>query len=114
MTGADTALFLCRLAFDGAALFLFGASAYLALLVPAPLRSALWSELAAARRLATAALVLATLAALPVRTALVFAGNANPIRDVTVGGKAVVVEGRHVAEEAVARRYTRTLKELLA
>jgi formimidoylglutamate deiminase len=46
--------------------------------------------------------------------ALVFAGNANPIRDVTVGGRAVVIEGHHIAEHAVADRFRRTLKELLS
>ncbi len=46
--------------------------------------------------------------------ALVFAGNANPIRAVTVGGRTVVEDGRHVAEAAVAEAYKRTLKELLS
>ncbi|HKY95747.1 MAG TPA: formimidoylglutamate deiminase [Kiloniellales bacterium] len=46
--------------------------------------------------------------------ALVFAGNVNPIRDVFVGGKHLVQQGRHVAEAPVARRYARTLQELLA
>ena len=46
--------------------------------------------------------------------ALVFAGNVNPIRDVFVGGKHLVQAGRHIAEAPVARRYAKTLKELLA
>ncbi len=46
--------------------------------------------------------------------ALVFAGNANPIAQVMVGGKLVVDAGRHHAEKAVADRYKRTLKELLS
>ena len=46
--------------------------------------------------------------------ALVFAGNANPIRAVTVGGRTLVEDGRHVAEVAVAEAYKRTLKELLS
>lgn len=74
MTGADAALFACRFAFDAAALFLFGASAYLAALVPSDLRAALWSELAMPRRIAIAALAVATVASLPVRTALVADG----------------------------------------
>jgi len=46
--------------------------------------------------------------------ALVFAGNANPIRDVFVGGRHLVQAGRHIAEAPLARRYAKTLKELLA
>ena len=46
--------------------------------------------------------------------ALVFAGNVTPIRDVFVGGQHLVQNGRHIAEAPVARRYAKTLKELLA
>lgn len=46
--------------------------------------------------------------------ALVFCGNANPIRDVMVGGKWSIRNGRHVLEEAVTARYRRTLQELAA
>jgi formimidoylglutamate deiminase len=44
--------------------------------------------------------------------AMVFAGNENPVRDVMVGGRWVVSEGRHVAEPAVLKRYRATLTEL--
>ncbi len=45
--------------------------------------------------------------------ALVFAGNANPIRDVFVGGRQLITEGRHHAEEAVAERYRTALAGLV-
>ena len=44
--------------------------------------------------------------------AVVFAGNENPVRDVMVGGRWVVTEGRHVAEQAVLKRYRAVLAEL--
>lgn len=71
MTGTDGALFLCRFSFDAAALFLWGSSAYLGTLVPDDLRLDIWSRLNGLRRAAIAALVLSTLASLPVRTALI-------------------------------------------
>ena len=37
--------------------------------------------------------------------ALVFAGNANPVRDVMVGGRWVVTENRHKREEAILKHY---------
>ncbi len=46
--------------------------------------------------------------------AFVFAGNANPVRDVMVGGAWVVQEGRHGAEEAVYAAYRRALERLTA
>ncbi len=46
--------------------------------------------------------------------ALVFAGNASPIRDVAVGGRWCLCEGRHHDEERIAARYRGVLKELLA
>lgn len=46
--------------------------------------------------------------------ALVFAGNANPVRDVMVGGRWVVRDGRHGAEDAIAETYKSTLGELNA
>ncbi len=45
---------------------------------------------------------------------LVFAGNDNPVRDVMVGGRWVVREGRHEKEEAIAEGYRGALDELLA
>jgi len=46
--------------------------------------------------------------------AIVFAGNENPVRDVMVGGKWVVTEGHHVAEDPVLRAYRATLAQLMA
>lgn len=45
--------------------------------------------------------------------AMIFAGNVNPIRDVMVGGRWVVREGRHDGEEAVAAAFSRTLSALM-
>lgn len=44
--------------------------------------------------------------------AFLFAGNANAVRDVFVGGQQVVTEGRHQSEEKIAARFAKTLKEL--
>lgn len=44
--------------------------------------------------------------------ALVFAGNLNPVRDVMVGGRWVIRDGRHDAEAAVADAYRATLRDL--
>ncbi len=46
--------------------------------------------------------------------ALIFAGNANAIRDVIVGGQWCVREGRHREEESIAERYRSALRELTA
>jgi formimidoylglutamate deiminase len=43
---------------------------------------------------------------------LVFAGNASPIRDVMVGGRWLVRDGRHCAREAIAERYRAALRRL--
>ncbi len=44
--------------------------------------------------------------------ALVFAGNHNPVKDVMVGGRWVVREGRHDAEDAVLAAYRRATDQL--
>jgi formimidoylglutamate deiminase len=44
--------------------------------------------------------------------ALVFGGNANPIRDVYVGGRPVVVDRRHAGETAILERFRRALARL--
>ena len=44
----------------------------------------------------------------------IFAANALPLRDVLVGGRQVVSEGRHVARAAVASRFAATMRRLLA
>lgn len=43
---------------------------------------------------------------------LVFAGNQNPIKDVVVGGRRVIRDGRHAAEEAALDGFTRALRTL--
>ena len=44
--------------------------------------------------------------------ALVFAGNVNPVRDVMVGGRWRVREGRHVERDPIRRRFAHTLRTL--
>jgi len=44
--------------------------------------------------------------------ALVFAGNANPVRDVMVGGAWVVRDGRHPREDEVFAAYRKTIESL--
>ncbi len=46
--------------------------------------------------------------------ALVFAGNVNPVRDVMVGGRCTVEQGRHRERDAVFESYRKTLKSLAA
>jgi formimidoylglutamate deiminase len=46
--------------------------------------------------------------------ALIFAGNANPVRDVMVGGRWLVEEGHHRAEHAVYARYRQAVMTLLS
>jgi formimidoylglutamate deiminase len=46
--------------------------------------------------------------------AFIFAGNVNPVRDVMVGGRWVVEEGRHAAEDAVRARFRDIVTELTA
>jgi formimidoylglutamate deiminase len=45
--------------------------------------------------------------------AVIFAGNRNPVRDVMVGGRWVVEEGRHKDAERVQAAYTSTVTQLL-
>lgn len=46
--------------------------------------------------------------------ALVFSGNATPIRDVLIGGRWQVRDGRHAAEADSTARYRRALEALVA
>ncbi|MFC5461089.1 formimidoylglutamate deiminase [Massilia niabensis] len=43
---------------------------------------------------------------------LVFCGNDNLVRDVLAGGRWVVQGGRHMAQEAIARRYREAINQL--
>ena len=45
---------------------------------------------------------------------LVFAGNANALRDVMVGGRWRVREGRHLMRDAIRRQFAQTLRGLAA
>ena len=44
---------------------------------------------------------------------LVFSGNANPVRDVMVGGRWVVREGRHAEEDPILADYRKAIAELV-
>ena len=44
----------------------------------------------------------------------IFSGNAPLVRDVFVGGKQVVHEGRHVEEDAIVQNFRKTLKRILS
>ena len=44
----------------------------------------------------------------------IFSGNVNAVREVHVGGKRVVAEGRHGDRDAILARYRKTLQSLLA
>ena len=46
--------------------------------------------------------------------ALVFAGNANAVRDVMVGGRWRVRDGRHLMRDAIRRQFAKTLRGLAA
>lgn len=43
----------------------------------------------------------------------IFAANALPLRDVLVGGRRVVGDGRHVARAGIAKRFAATMQRLL-
>ncbi len=55
---------------------------------------------------------LASLDCADVLSTFVFCGNDNLVRDVMVGGRWVVRGGRHVAQEAIAKRYMHTVAKL--
>lgn len=46
--------------------------------------------------------------------AWVFSGNANPVRTVVVGGRAVVESGRHIRALELAENFARTMRRLAA
>jgi formimidoylglutamate deiminase len=55
---------------------------------------------------------LAGLASEHVLNSWLFAGNDNLVRDVYVGGRQVVQQGRHFAQDEIAAAYTRCMQEL--
>jgi formimidoylglutamate deiminase len=46
--------------------------------------------------------------------ALVFASSSSPVREVMVGGRSVVTEGRHVLRDAIRKGYARAIADLEA
>jgi putative copper resistance protein D len=74
---ADVLLWLCRWLTDGAALWLWGCSLFVLVLVPASLRQGFWQQQAMWNRCAGRALLLATLAALPLHSAILADGWAD-------------------------------------
>ena len=44
--------------------------------------------------------------------ALVFAGNANPVKHVMVGGRGRVRDGRHIERDLVRDRYRRAVADV--
>ncbi|MGV3490701.1 MAG: copper homeostasis membrane protein CopD [Devosia sp.] len=70
----DAAIAAARFGFDAGTLFLFGAGAFVCLLVPRPLRQQLWVRLSAVRGWSIAAVLVATLTVLPLRTAVIGGG----------------------------------------
>jgi formimidoylglutamate deiminase len=48
-----------------------------------------------------------------IANAFIFSGTTNMVRDVLVGGRWAVTEGRHAGQAAARDAYTRALSELL-
>jgi formimidoylglutamate deiminase len=42
----------------------------------------------------------------------IFSGNANPVRDVYVGGRVVIRDGRHDREDAIGADFKRAINDL--
>jgi copper resistance protein D len=87
---ADTVYTVLRFVFDASALLLWGSAVYLRMLVAHDLAKAVWQQIAPFRRLAVWLILAATLAALPLRTAMLGNGWADlfalPLmRDILVG-----------------------------
>ena len=77
MSTADTLLWLCRWLTDGAALWLWGGSLFVLALLPAALRQGFWQQQAGWNRCAGRVLLLATLSALPLHSAILADGWAD-------------------------------------
>ncbi|RUL98009.1 copper homeostasis membrane protein CopD [Rhizobium chutanense] len=90
MITPETAYIGCRFFFDIAALYLWGSSAYLWLLVPASLSGNIWARQYWLRAVAVACVIAATVLALPLRSAILsedwaHAFDVDAIRDVLSG-----------------------------
>lgn len=88
--GPDAALAACRFLHDGAAMALWGASAFLWALVPTDLSATVAQRLSGAQTAAIAVAVATTLAALPIEAAFIGNGWADALDPATV--RAVLVE----------------------
>lgn len=77
MSSADSLLWLCRFMFDGTALWLWGSAVFLLALVPGRLRMVIWQGLTDWNRRARLAMLLATLCALPLHSAILAEGWAD-------------------------------------
>ena len=44
----------------------------------------------------------------------IFSGNVPPVRDVFVGGKQLIFEGRHPEEKTIEANYRQALKKILS
>jgi len=69
--GPEPALVVCRFLFDGGALFLWGAAAYLCTLVPRELQFEIWAQLGLLRRIGLACVVATAIVMLPLRAAII-------------------------------------------
>ena len=74
---AEGLLWLCRWLTDGAAMWLWGSSLFVLVLLPAALRQDFWQQQAIRNRRAARALLLATLSALPLHSAILGDGWAD-------------------------------------
>lgn len=79
MIGPDAALILCRLLFDGAAIFLWGAFSYLWKLVPQDLAQQVDGRLQLARSVAVVLVITTTAVLLPLRSATIGNGWADAV-----------------------------------
>lgn len=84
MNSADVLLWLCRWLTHGAALWLWGSALFLLALVPAGVRQPIWQALARWQRRASLVILLATLCALPLHSAILADGWADSWQPATL------------------------------
>lgn len=109
MTSTATVLALCRFGLDAAALMLWGASAYLAWLVPRDLAAAIAARIGRARAAAVGVAVVATLARLPVEVAAIGNGWRDSLDATAVVG---VLCGTSVGQAWAAQALAASLLAL--
>lgn len=110
MTSTAAVLALCRFALDAAALLLWGASAYLAWLVPRNLAVTVTARIEAAWTVAVAVAVGATLARLPVEAAAIGDGWRDGFDPTVVAG---VLRGTSVGQAWAAQAVAAALLALV-